>query len=130
MTVLKLCMLALIGVAAAVIVKQWKADFVPLVRLCVVVLFGTAAIGIATPLINYLGSLMEVGGVSPYAAILFKALGIATLTQVCSEVCRESGEASAANGIELVGKIEILLLCLPLIEEILGAAKGLLTVGT
>jgi hypothetical protein len=32
--------------------------------------------------------------------------------------------------VELTGKVEILLLCLPLINEILSAAEKLLTLGT
>lgn len=129
MSVLKFCMLAVTGVAAAVIVKQWKAEFAPLIRLALAVIFGIAVISAAAPLISYLSSLMGQSGISEYAEILFKALGIAVLTQCCSEICRECGESTAANGVELAGKVEILLLCLPLINEILSTAKNLLEFG-
>ena len=122
-------MLAVTGVAAAMIVKQWKSDFLLLLRLGIAVLFGIAAISAASPLLNYLNTLMGQSPAQPYAAILMKALGIAVLTQCCASICRECGENSAAGGVELTGKIEILLLCLPLIQEILTAAQGLLTLG-
>lgn len=129
MTTLKFCMLALIGVSAAVIVKQWKADFLPMVRLALTVALGIAAINAATPILSYFSRLMSDGALSKYSAILFKALGIAVLTQCAADICRECGEASAASGVELTGKLEILLLCLPLIDEILSVATSLLTLG-
>ena len=127
MTTLKFCMLAVTGVCAAMIVKQWKNDFLPLLRLALTLLFGIAAITAASPLVSYLSSLTGQDGVSPYAAILIKALGIAVLTQCCAELCRECGENGAATGVELTGKVEILLLCLPLVNEILSVAEELLT---
>ena len=122
-------MLAVTGVAAAVIIKQWKSDFLPLVRLALAVVFGISVITAVAPLISYVGTLAGQSGISEYSAILFKALGIAVLTGCCSEICRECGESAAANGVELTGKVEILLLCLPLINEILTAAQGLLALG-
>ena len=130
MTTLKFCMLAVTGVAAAMIVKQWKSDFLPLIRLALCLLFGIAVVTAATPLISYLSDLTGMGGISQYATVLMKALGIAVLTQCCSEICRGCGENGAASGVELTGKVEILLLCLPLINEILSAAEKLLTLGT
>ena len=130
MTTLKFCMLAVTGVAAAMIVKQWKSDFLPLIRLARGLLFGVAVITAAAPLVSYLSDLTGTGGISQYATVLMKALGIAVLTQCCSEICRECGESGAASGVELTGKVEILLLCLPLINEILSAAEKLLTLGT
>jgi stage III sporulation protein AD len=56
-------------------------------------------------------------------------MGIALLTQFCADVCRESGESGAASTVELTGKMEILLLCLPLLDEILSAARELLSLG-
>ena len=122
-------MLGLVGVAAALVVKQWKSDVLPLIRVASVVLFGIAAIRAASPLVTYLSSLLRQGGAAPYGTVLFKALGIALLTQFCAEICRECGENAAAGGIELTGKIEILLLCLPLINEILLLAEELLRMG-
>lgn len=126
---LTFCMLGLLGVAAALIVKQWKSDFLPLIRVASVVLFGIAAIRAASPLVTYLSSLFSQSGTAPYATVILKALGIALLTELCAEICRECGEGAAATGVELTGKIEILLLSLPLVNEILHLAEELLHMG-
>ncbi len=126
---LKLCMLAVMGVFAALIVKQWKSDFLPLLRLALVLFFGIAVLSNAAPLLTYIRALMGENSSSGYLTVLFKALGIAVLTQCCADICRECGESSAANGVELAGKVELLLLCLPLVGEILSAAQKLLELG-
>ena len=130
MSTLKLCMLAVLGIAVATVLKQWKSDLLPLFRLSLVIAFAMIGIGAAQPFFVYLKNLTGNEGLTEYATILIKALGIAILTQCCAEICRECGEGGTASGIELVGKIEILLLCLPLIDEILTVAKQLLYWGT
>ena len=64
-----------------------------------------------------------------YGEIILKGLGIVILTQICADICRDSGEGTLASNIETVGKLELLLLSIPLIEEILGTAKTLLEMG-
>ena len=122
-------MLAVLGVCAALTLKQWKSDLLPLLRIALVLLFGFAAIDRLAPAITYLSGLGERAGVTSYLQILLRALGIALLTQYAAEICRECGESAAAGGVELAGKIEILLLCLPLIDEILSVAGNLLSAG-
>ena len=123
-------MLALVGVCAALVIKQWKSDLLPLVRVAVLVGTGALILAMLSPLIAYLKELMIQSGIqSSHGELLFKALGIALLTQFCADVCRESGESGAASTVELTGKMEILLLCLPLLEEILSAARELLSLG-
>ena len=129
MDILRYCSAALLISLLLLVVRQWKADTVLLVRLAATLLFGYAALSAAAPLVNYLRTLMGMGAASAYTAILFKALGIATLTHLSASLCRECGESAAANGVELVGKIELLLLALPLIQEILTVAQELLSLG-
>lgn len=129
MEILRYCALALLCALIVLIVRQWRSDLTVLIRLGCVLLFGSAAITAAAPLINYIRTLMGISGASPYAAIILKALGIAILTQISASLCRECGETAAASGVELVGRIELLLLALPLIGEILTAAQELLSLG-
>lgn len=129
MTVLKLCMVALLILAGSTVIRQWKSDFMPLVRIGATVLFGALLIASARPLLSLITSLGNRAGASQYIETILKGLGIALLTQISSDICRDSGEASLAGHIDTVGKLELLLLCVPLIEEILGVAERLLTMG-
>jgi len=129
MTLVKICMLAVLGISLTAIVKQWKADFLPLIRIALTVVLGTLVLSAATPILSFLQVLTEEGAYSAYTTTLFQALGIAILSQVCADLCRESGENGLAGGVELTGKVEILLLCLPLMEELLATARELLSMG-
>lgn len=125
----KLCLFGVAVVSVAVIIKKWNADFLPLVRLAATVLFAGTILSMASPLTAYLRQLTETTGLSDYAGFLLKALGIAVLTQICADVCRDAGENGIGNGVELAGKMEILILCLPLIGEIFSTAKTLFGMG-
>ena len=129
MSGIQFCLLAMTGTCAAVIVKQWKSDFVPLIRLGMTVLFAVSLLTAISPLISYIRELMTLGGIAAYAEPLLKALGIGILTQCCADICRDCGESSIGTGVETVGKAEILCLCLPLLREISEVAKSLLSLG-
>ena len=125
----KICMVGVAVVSAAVIIKKWNADFLPLLRLAATVLFAGAILAMASPLVSYLKQLTETTGLAPYASFLLKALGIAVLTQICADICRDAGESGVGTGVELAGKIEILSLSLPLMREIFSTAKALFAMG-
>ena len=129
MNAIQLCMIAVLGIAIILILKEWKADLLPLVRIALVLVFGFSLLKLVSPAILYIKSISQSDGFSQYSTLLFKALGIAVLTQICAQMCRECGEGGIASGVELVGKIEILLLCIPLIEELLSLAQELLQIG-
>lgn len=66
-------------------------------------------------------------GVGLEVETLLKALGIAALTQITADICRDVGEGTIAGQVELMGKMEIVLLALPLASQLLTLAKGLLS---
>lgn len=56
---------------------------------------------------------------------VLRSLGIAVVAGCGADVCRDLGQDSVASGIELAGKAEIMLVCLPLITELLSLARSL-----
>ncbi|NLW74253.1 MAG: hypothetical protein GX057_05075 [Clostridiales bacterium] len=122
----QICGVALLFTMAAVVVRQLRSEFTLPVRLAGSLVLLGIVVGIGVPLFEYLGRLISVSALSEYAAILIKALGIAVLTHITAEVCRDCGESSAASYVELAGKLEILLLSLPLILSIMETAAEIL----
>jgi stage III sporulation protein AD len=61
-----------------------------------------------------------------YLATLLKILGIAYIAEFGAQVCRDSGEGTVANKIELAGKVLIMILALPIFAAILEAIMRLL----
>lgn len=129
MDIYKTCALALICICVAAFLKQMKADLLPPLRIAAIILLSFGAIYAAEPLITYLRTLSQTPLLSEHSVILFKAVGMAILTQCCAELCRECGEAGIANGVETAGKVQLLLLALPLLEEVFTMASQLLELG-
>ena len=71
--------------------------------------------------------IMKESNVADYGKVMLKALGIGIVVNTVGSVCRDMGENTISNGVELAGKIEILLICLPIITETLSLIKELLT---
>ena len=115
----KICGLALICVVAFSVVRGFGKDFEVPMKLSAAVVFLGLLIGIAAPLLSWVREILSAGAVSEYAELLLGALGIAVVTGVCADICRECREPTVASYVEMAGRLEILILCIPLIKEIL-----------
>ncbi len=71
--------------------------------------------------------LAERSGFGSYGTVMLKALGVGVTVKVAADLCRDCGEEGIAGGVELAGKLEILLLCLPLISELLTCSAELMS---
>ena len=100
----------LVGTVLALILGQYRPEFRMLVTVSVTLLLALSGIN---------GS---------YALLLLKAVGICLLTQMAGDTCRDSGEGSIASKIELAGRSAILLITLPMIQEVLGWAWELINI--
>ena len=118
--------LALVSLVAIVLIRQWKPEWGVFLRLAAAVLLLGAVVTsmaeVVTQIRNLSGQALPDGSM----ALLFKALGIALLTQIGTSVCRDCGENGLATWVEMAGKAEILLLSFPLIRDVLAQAAELL----
>lgn len=127
---IRLFALAMTVLVILLVIRQWKSEILPLVRMAITLTFALLMLAMITPLITYLRRFLDSSALSTYAEPVLKSLGIAILTQCCADICKDCGEGGIANGIELIGKIEILVLSLPLIDDILELAGRLLSLGS
>ncbi len=95
------------------------------------VMFGCAAVFFESisSLADIVDSLNElasgIGELSAYLKIMFKVLGIALITQIISDICRDSGESALAGQTEVAAKILIVTLILPLLQAVIEVITGL-----
>ena len=122
----KICGLALVAVIAFAVVRHMGRDFEIPMKLTAAVVFGGILVAMARPLTIWIRDSLGGGTAARYTDVLLGALGIALATGICADICRDCRESSIAGYVEMAGRIEILLLCLPLIAEILEAVGGLL----
>jgi hypothetical protein len=122
---IKLCGGALLCAVASLLIKGSKGDVLPVQWTGILVLSG-ASLVLWQPVLEWLGELCAAHGLDKTAQLLFKGLGVGVLTQLCADSCRQSGEGHLANGVEMAGRAEILLLCLPMLRDLVGMAEQLL----
>ena len=125
----KICGLALLCLVSFSVVRQWGRDFEVPMKLAAAVVFLGILLGMAIPLISWIREMLSVSAVSEYAELLLGALGIAVVTGVCADLCRDCREPTVASYVETAGRLEILILSIPLIREILDAVGQLPGVG-
>ena len=126
----RICGGALLALVAAVTLSELKGGARSLVRLggAVVLLGGCTAL--LVPLIARLGDLTDhyLGtAAKPYATLLLRCLGIALCAEIVSSLCRDGGEGGLAAAVEMGGKLILLILLLPTVEELLAVVGGLLS---
>ena len=121
--------LALVGLTALVLLRQWKPEWAVFLRLAVMVVSLGVILTLLVGSLSYLRELTAGLGGDPTGMweILLKALGIAFLTETAAAICRDSGEGGLAGWVEMAGKLELLLLSFPLIRTVLDTAVALLS---
>lgn len=106
--------------------KYSKEQAVLLVLAVTVMIFLNIADSIPSVL-DKMDTLMAYSGLDrEYVTILFKALGICWLTQFASDICRDCGETAISSAAEIFGKIQLMVLSLPLFESLIDVVTGIL----
>jgi stage III sporulation protein AD len=75
-------------------------------------------------LFNKINALMNIDDV--YMKILLQILGIAFVTEFGSQLCKDSGQKSIANNIEIAGKIIILVISAPIVLGIISLIESIM----
>ena len=122
----KICAIGIMLAIICVLIKNYRSEFLIPTRLAgVILIFGALAV-LLSPIVKLLHDIMGQSMPIEYMEIILKALAISYMTQISSEMCRECGESSIAFAVETVGKIEIVVLSIPLISNIISMSGELL----
>ena len=125
--IVRICGVALVGVCAYAILSHMSSGVSFALRISVTLIIGACALLLLEPIPDKLYELASLGGLKEeYVTILLRGAGITVISQITSDVCRDCNDTSAANGVELIAKLEVVLLCLPLIDGIIECALNLL----
>lgn len=118
-TLISLCLFALFSVILLRITQDLAAPLRFGILIASSVVFFSFYILQLLPVIQSIMTLTDIPEANSIFKILFKGLGIALLTQICSDFCRDFGEDSIASKLELGGKCAILSLSIPIFSKIL-----------
>lgn len=126
MSIFQIAGVTLLCAVAVLALRELRPAFVPAARLAGILLLVGAAVLLYAPILSRIHSLFGLSDAGELAAPILRALGIALICELTALLCRDMGEHGLAQGVQLFGKVEILLLSLPLLDQILDIAKELL----
>ena len=110
----------LIAAMMSVLLRQYKPEFALLTAIAATILIFTMMAEWLLPAAKRIQELLNSSPVlSESAATLLKAVGICFITQLACDLCRDAGENAIASRVETAGKAAILLISLPLFEQVL-----------
>ncbi len=118
--------LAVIAAIFSVMLRRYHAEYGVFISVACGGMLLAVLLQQLLPAIQQINSFFQSSGMpEEYVIILFKSLGICYITQFAADTCRDAGESALAAKAEVAGRISILLLSLPLFEEISQIVSGL-----
>ena len=125
--IVKICGVAIVGVCALNLLTHMKSGVSFALKVALTVIIAASAIILLEPIPERIISLAAIGKLEgEYVSILLRCVGVIFLGQISADICRDCGDATSANGVELIAKLEIVVLCLPLLEGIIECAMKIL----
>ena len=103
----------------------------PELAVCLSLLAGVLVVGMLlrqlSPLVAALRRMTVLGGVGEnHLGVVLRGAGICLVTQLAADTCRDAGDTALAGKAELTGRMLLLLLAVPLYEEILSLVTGVM----
>lgn len=126
MSIVSLAGASLLAVFLIFILRELRPSLALPSRLAATVALIGASLALCVPVVTRMRALLELGGGGSVATLLLRALGVALVTELAAGFCRDLGEGGIADALTLFGKTEILVLSLPLVDDVLEMAKELL----
>ena len=121
-----LCGATLIAVVLILLFKHLKSNFaIPLATVFGIILLRQALKDISSEF-SFFNSLSQRITLPQTGDIILKIFGISIIVETTSDICRDANENTIASKIELIGKVELLILTIPLVKEILKIIESLM----
>ena len=126
MSIVSLAGASVLAVFLILVLRELRPSMALSARLATTVGLTGAALALCAPVVARMRFLLELGGGEGVSVLLLRALGVALVCELAAGFCRDLGEGGVADALTLFGKTEILVLSLPLIDDVLEMARELL----
>ena len=125
--VLKIAAIAVAAALCAVVVKKQTKELGVVLALAAGAIILLLSLDAIERVKGLMETLADTAGLSPAVlAPVLKTTGIAIITRVAADVCRDAGEGGIASFTETAGAALALFVALPLLEAVLHTVIGLL----
>ncbi|KUO96776.1 stage III sporulation protein AD [Ferroacidibacillus organovorans] len=127
MTILPIVLFAVVGAFLIMVLREIAPQVAFLLSLVIAVLLFIVALHQVTGVLAPLEKLAASANVNlVFFATVVKIIGIAYVVEFGAQIARDAGVGSIASKVELVGKLLIVLLALPIVNAVIDAVTHLL----
>ena len=124
--ILKICAVALIGAILSFVFKCYSFKGAPLISVAAIIALLLSIGSYLSPVVDFFDTVRGVDGTEEAVKTLLKILGLGYVCGIVADVCREMGENAIANTLGLLFRLEMLVLILPMINELLSVGLELI----
>lgn len=126
MDVMKFAVLGIAAAVMAIAVKNQRPELAVVLSLAAAGLLIMLCLGKLQTAVGFIKTLTEKYGISAdYFAIALKVTGIAVVTDLSVQLCKDAGESAIASKVELCGKAVMIVAAIPVLEALLTLISGL-----
>ena len=126
MSIISVCAFAIVSACIIGLVRVLRPELAVLAAAVAGVVLLVYVVSAIAPFVSFIKGVTAECGVQGYFVLMLKALAISFCCKTSSEICRDCGEGSLASKIELAGKASIVLISLPVVQQLLDIAKDMM----
>lgn len=126
---IKVAVISIIAVLMAIIFKKGKEEYslyISIAACFIILILGIGKLETILDTIDRLQGYIKIN--RAYTNILIKIIGITYVTEFAAALCKDSGYQAIGDQVELIGKLSILAISMPILMALLDTINNFLTV--
>lgn len=126
---INVAVIGIIAVLMAIVFKKGREEYslyISIAACIVILLLGISKLELILDTINRLQGYIKIN--KAYINILIKIIGITYVTEFAASICKDSGYQAIGEQVELVGKLSILAISMPILLALLDTINNFLTI--
>ena len=127
MGIVKIIGISLSALMVIILLRKLGNDYAVLASCALNIAITFFSLSILIPVFEYIDTLTDTVGTGNLCTVMFKSTGVCLLCSTASEICRDSGEGSLSQRIELAGKCTLCAFSLPLIKQVFDYAVSFIS---
>ncbi len=123
MDIFKILSLCLIVAVLGLFLKQYKGEYTVAITLSGGAIILILILNSLSPVFEEIRTILSGNGIDNiYLKIALKTLGIAYITEYAADTCRDCGQSAMAAKAELVGRVAVFIVSMPVLTSVLRTA--------
>jgi len=125
--VIRAVILGVVGAVLCLVMRKNSPEVGLLLALAVALLVVGLGAQLIGAILDFAETLSAAAGLSPaLLGPVLRTVGIAILTRLASDICKDAGQGAIASTVELTGTVAALYIALPLMQTVFQMIGGLL----